>query len=760
VTFTVTVLNRGPSPATNVVANDPLPAGLTFVSAMPSQGTYDQATGVWSVGDLAATQSAVLALRARVTAAGSFTNTASVPNSVNDPDPTNNSASASGTAGVISDLSITKTDGRTTAVPGQRLTYTITVTNGGPSPVVGAPVIDLQPPGFGGVTWFCTATPGGSCGSPSGTGNVDTTVDLPDGGVATITVTGVVSPDAAGIFTNSASVEPPPGATDPDMSDNATQDPTLLTPLADVSITKTGTASATPGSTVTYTIAVTSTGPSTAADVTVTDPTPPGLAFVGNTGDCTTAFPCSLGSLEPGGSRFIVSTYTALAGSLAVNTAMVASSTVDPDIDNNSATAMTALVAVADLAITKTGPAAAPPGGTATYNLAVTNGGPSPAAAVTLTDQLPAGVELVSATSSQGTCTGTTTVICTVGALVAGQTVTATVTVRILPTTTGTLVDTATVSSPTADPSPSNNTASVATAAVAEADLTLTKTMSPEKVDVGQPLTYLIGVTNKGPSPATNVTVTDPLPSQVTPDGAVPSQGSCTVAGQVVTCALGTLAVNATATVTITATRTSPSVFSNTATVTANEFDPNTGDDRATVTTPGASAEICGNCIDDDGNGLIDYEDPACCPHFGTLTVSRVRIVARGRNKPARMKIVGRLTGGTFETVNPRREDTSVRLSTPTSSTATTCCTVVSAHWMLLFKRTFGFWDMPPRICPPVQDLSLVRKSTGAGFEVRAPHIDPALLDAPDLKLTLRVGDRCATGSVPLRRTRSTAVFP
>ena len=99
VTFTVTVTNRGPSPATGVVVSDVLPAALNFASATPSQGSYDPGSGAWTVGDLAATQSATLTLTALVTQPGPFTNTASkAGGNEADPNPANDSASATGTA--------------------------------------------------------------------------------------------------------------------------------------------------------------------------------------------------------------------------------------------------------------------------------------------------------------------------------------------------------------------------------------------------------------------------------------------------------------------------------------------------------------------------------------------------------------------------------------------------------------------------------------------------------------------------------------
>ena len=81
VNYTVTVTNTGPGPATVVQVMDLLPAGVTFVSALPGQGTYDSNSGDWFVGNLSAGSSVNLLLEADVdagTAGSTITNTASI----------------------------------------------------------------------------------------------------------------------------------------------------------------------------------------------------------------------------------------------------------------------------------------------------------------------------------------------------------------------------------------------------------------------------------------------------------------------------------------------------------------------------------------------------------------------------------------------------------------------------------------------------------------------------------------------------------
>ena len=58
----LTVTNNGPDLASGIEVTDMLPAGVTYVSDTPSQGTYDDNTGVWMVGNVSASGSATSTL--------------------------------------------------------------------------------------------------------------------------------------------------------------------------------------------------------------------------------------------------------------------------------------------------------------------------------------------------------------------------------------------------------------------------------------------------------------------------------------------------------------------------------------------------------------------------------------------------------------------------------------------------------------------------------------------------------------------------
>src|SRR5207247_8822821 len=173
---------------------------------------------------------------------------------------------------------------------------------------------------------------------------------------------------------------------------------------------------------------------------------------------------------------------------------------------------------------------------------------------VAVTDTLPAGVTLVSATPTTGSCSGTTTVTCALGIFPGGARATIDVVVAVSPTASGTLTNTATVSAVTADPNAANNTATATTTVVNGADLSITKTGSPNPVHTQQNLTYTITVHNNGPLDAAGVSVTDQLPRNTAFGTATASQGSCSFSQpmkRIVSCTLGKIANAKTVTVTI-----------------------------------------------------------------------------------------------------------------------------------------------------------------------------------------------------------------
>ncbi|MCP4591722.1 MAG: DUF11 domain-containing protein, partial [bacterium] len=123
------------------------------------------------------------------------------------------------------DLAITKTNGLDTVVAGESVEYTIAVSNSGPYDVTAACVTDVFPPDINDVTWTCDdSTGGGSCGSASGSGNIDETVDLPRGTSVSFTANGTIDPGATGTLENTATVAAPAAITDLDPGNNSATD--------------------------------------------------------------------------------------------------------------------------------------------------------------------------------------------------------------------------------------------------------------------------------------------------------------------------------------------------------------------------------------------------------------------------------------------------------------------------------------------------------------------------------------------------------
>lgn len=127
------------------------------------------------------------------------------------------------------DLSITKTDGADSSLPGDEIVYTIIAGNAGADDVTGATVTDLFPAALTACTWTCAASAGSSC-TAAGAGDINDSVNLLNGGTATYTVACTIDPSAMGTLENTATVSST--IPDPNTSDNSATDTNTLTILA------------------------------------------------------------------------------------------------------------------------------------------------------------------------------------------------------------------------------------------------------------------------------------------------------------------------------------------------------------------------------------------------------------------------------------------------------------------------------------------------------------------------------------------------
>ena len=545
------------------------------------------------------------------------------------------------------DLSITKTPAvpGSRAVAGSEFSWDISVINAGPSdsfadattPIV---VTDTLPAG---VTFAGAVSSDFTCavGVTTDTVVCAATSSLVPGAHA-ITLTGLVRPDTLGdpdsgdptqhTLTNNVAIT---ATTTPDLAgDNTASDVVPLDTIADLSIVKSHAtnAVAVPGQQFSWVLQVSNVGPSVsrgtvAEPITVTDTLPAGVTFIGATAvgwECSAVaqlVTCTLGSttspadLAVGDAPPIeLSTLVDVdASGTLVNAATVhPGTTLDPDADdpggNNTSTDSAVPVGPqADLSITKQhDPVTVRVGDPLTFTLTVANHGPSTAHDVRVVDTMPAGLAPVSAEAPGWTCqiTGQTVSCLLDGAsellplTVPGGSeqvihVVATVTKTAYPA----VVNTATVSSATPDPDPTNATADDHVVVPAQSDLSLTKTLVG-KLTVGATGIYRLTVTNHGPtSLPTAATVVDKLPASLT---AVSAKGvavtggpsaattSCRL-GTTVTCSIpGPLPVGGTAVIELVV-QVGPAAYpavTNTASVTSTTPDTNAENNFATITAP------------------------------------------------------------------------------------------------------------------------------------------------------------------------------
>ncbi|MAU10680.1 MAG: hypothetical protein CL607_12720 [Anaerolineaceae bacterium] len=585
ITYSILLRNLGAANGTGITVTDDLNGvtGITYVShTAPGSTSYNPATGLWTVGSLNANQSLTLTVVATVDAGAAALTQPIINNAAvsavdqTDVNPDNDDDDAAINVLPL-DLAVTKVVDNNTPVPGEQITYTITVINNGPANATGVVISDALDANL----TFISAAPIGVYDSVTGLwtiGNLNAGVNQTLTIVAQVNgaaTTGTVIPNVAAV----QSVD----QTDSDPTNDQDDAPATVGGL-DLVVTKV-VDDATPreGDTINYTITVENLGAANATGVIIEDIVPAGVTFVSSS--ATVGSYNSVSNLWTVGPLAVTQTASLIitatvdngtSGTTIDNIATLNSvDQPDADPDNNQDNASITVEAV-DLAITKVVDNAGPSqGDTVTYTITVTNLGEGDATGVVVTEDLPAdgvSLSLLNNTPSQGSFTlAPPNSTWAVGDLAANASAILTLTVRVeVPN--GLIVNTVTVTGDQPDPDTSNNEDQAAIA-LNGTDLAVTKVVDNDVPFHGDQIVYTIVASNLGPNDATGVYVDDILPAGLdyVSDDSGGSFNSTTGDWTI-----GDLASGASATLNITVTviDTSGSI-TNTAEIIGDQLDPN-----------------------------------------------------------------------------------------------------------------------------------------------------------------------------------------
>lgn len=248
----------------------------------------------------------------------------------------------------------------------------------------------------------------------------------------------------------------------------------------------------------------------------------------------------------------------------------------------------TGVLPTADVSVSgSASPATIQPNGSTTYTFTVANAGPSTATTVAFSATLPTNAQVTSASASTGSCTITTNVSCALADMPQGTS--AIVTISANATAIGALSTTATVSAAQSDSNTANNSATVA-AAVGEADLSLSA--SPGATSPS----YVITVTNKGPTSASKVSLTCSYDRYGFSSSST-TQGACSFNGTALSCSIGSLAAGASASITQLVQPPSTGWANITCNAGATEYDPNPVNNAAQISPDGATNTNVGSNV-------------------------------------------------------------------------------------------------------------------------------------------------------------------
>ncbi|MCP4305877.1 MAG: DUF11 domain-containing protein [bacterium] len=556
VVFTITVDNAGTDDATGVAVTDVVPAGFGTIANASHSGVIAGTTVTWTGLAVAAGGSIALTFEAVVNAPpGSYENAAQIsatdqldPDSTpgnDDGDQSEDDEDAVTVAPQQADLEIAKSVSIATPNVGDSITFTVAVTNAGPSDASGVDVVDVVPDGYNAITAISHG------GAAVGATITWSGLSVPSGATVALTFDVVVDAPtgAPGEYRNTAQVtasdqfdpDSTPGNDDGDQSEDD-EDEAVATPqVADLSLVK-AVSDTTPlvDEVITFTLTINNAGPDAATGVAVSDQVPNGYTSIANVSDSGTVVGSVVswsGLTVPAGGSVSVTFDAAVVAPPAayINMAEVtASDQFDPDStpgndDGNQSEDDEDNVGLtptrSDLELVKTVSDPVPNvGDTVTFTITVTNQGPDDATGIQVTDVIPAGYSAASAISAGGSLAGS--VISWTGlAASSGDSVVLTFD-AVVDEPTGVVdeyLNTAQVADTDQfdpDSSPGNDDGDQseddedsALVAPRQADLELVKSVPTTTPNVGDVITFTLSVSNKGANTATGVLVSDSLPS-------------------------------------------------------------------------------------------------------------------------------------------------------------------------------------------------------------------------------------------------------
>ena len=420
----------------------------------------------------------------------------------------------------LPDLAIIKAHAAPFSV-GSTGVYTISVTNVGRGPTTSTiTVTDTLPTG---LTYISAVGSLWTCADVGQIVTCTTPQVIQGGGTTSITLSVAV---AAAAIPNTVNIATVKTAGDNDPSNDRATDPTAVTGVVDVGITKTHTGGFTVGTNGVYTITVTNTGTlNTTGGLTVTDNLPNGLGFVSGTGtgwSCTATgqtVTCTQPAiLAPAQTSVLTLTVSVAAPAVpAVTNVATVSTPGDQVASNNTAQDPTTVTGVADVAIVKTHIGAFTVGANGTFRFAVSNVGTNATSGqVTVHDTLPNGLTFVSGAGSGWGCTADGQLVtCTnAGPFKPNDTTSVTLTVAVGMAAVPMVSNTASITTPGDTVLAGNNVSTDANIPVgSDFRLAIQKQASKPEAGIGDVVDYIVTIQTLGASPVPDVVLNDLLPT-------------------------------------------------------------------------------------------------------------------------------------------------------------------------------------------------------------------------------------------------------